>query len=207
MKTRFLAAFAMLALTGPALAGGVPGYLTDSQGAIVHNNYGECWHTGIWTPEMAVVGCDGKVAEAPPAPPPPPAPMPAPPKVERSTLSADVLFDFDRANLKPDAVEALDNLASQLKSYDDIEAVRITGHADRIGSDAYNLRLSQRRAEAVKAYLLRQQAVSADEIELQGVGESQPVVGCEGVKPRTALIKCLAPNRRAVIDVDVQRTQ
>ena len=68
MKTRLLAAFATLVFTGPALAAGVPGYLTDSQDAIVHNNYGECWHTGSWTPEMAVVGCDGKVAEPEPMP-------------------------------------------------------------------------------------------------------------------------------------------
>jgi len=201
MKTRLLAAFAALVFTGPALAAGVPGYLTDSQGAIVHNNYGECWHTGFWTPEMAVVGCDGKVAEAPP----PPQPMPAPPEAERSTLSGEVLFDFDRSTLKPAAVEALDDLAGQMQGYDEIEEVQITGHADRIGSDAYNLRLSQRRAEAVKSYLLRQQAVSADRVQIQGVGESQPVVGCEGVKPRKTLIKCLTPNRRAVIDVDVKR--
>jgi OOP family OmpA-OmpF porin len=203
MNTRLLAAFATFIFTGPALAAGVPGYLTDSQDAIVHNNYGECWHTGSWTPEMAVVGCDGKVAEAAPAP----EPMPAPREIQEVTLSADALFAFDRADLKPGAVEALDNLVSQIKGYDDVERVRITGHADRIGSDAYNMRLSQRRAESVKGYLVRQGAISADKIEAQGVGESQPVVACEGVKKRAALIKCLAPNRRVVIDVDVKKMQ
>jgi len=206
MKTKLLAAFATLVFTGPALAAGVPGYLTDSQDAIVHNNYGECWHTGSWTPDMAVVGCDGKVAEAEPAAPPP-EPMPAPRAMEHVTLSADVLFDFDRATLKPAAVETLDNLVGQMKGVESIESVSITGNADRIGSDAYNLRLSQRRAEAVKGYLLRQQAISGDQVQLQGVGESQPVVGCEGVNHRTALIRCLAPNRHVVIDVDVQRMQ
>ena len=204
MNTRLLAAFATFVITGPALAG-VPGYLTDNQGEIVHNNYGECWHTSIWTPEMAVVGCDGKVAEAAPAPEP--MPMPEPRKIESVTLSADALFDFDRADLKPGAIEALDNLVSQIKGYDDVEMVHITGHADRIGSDAYNMRLSQRRAESVKGYLLRQGAISADKIEARGVGETQPVVACDDVRGRSALIKCLAPNRRVVIDVDVKRMQ
>ena len=83
----------------------------------------------------------------------------------------------------------------------------VAGHCDERGSEEYNVALGDRRAEAVKRYLVDHHALSADKIDAKGVGESQPVVGCEGVRPRKALIKCLAPNRRVVIDVDIKRVQ
>jgi OOP family OmpA-OmpF porin len=207
-KQRFLAAIAaILALAIPNLAAALPGYLTDSSGTIVRNNFGECWHTSQWTPELAVVGCDGKVAEpvAEPAPPPPPPPPP-PPKVEQTTLGADTFFEFDRSNLSPEAVAVLDEFVSRLGAYDEMGTVQITGHADRIGSEAYNVDLSLRRAQSVEQYLIDRGAVSPDNIQVRGLGESQPRVMCDEM-PRAALIECLAPNRRADIQVDVKRVR
>jgi OOP family OmpA-OmpF porin len=203
-KNRFTAAIAaMLVMAIPTLASALPGYLTDSQGVIVRNNFGECWHTSQWTPELAVVGCDGKIAEpvamAEPAPPPPPML-----RVERTTLSASVYFDFDRANLDSAAVQVLDDLSSRAKGYDEIGTVEVTGNADRIGSDAYNVDLSVRRAQSVEGYLLDHQTAPAGAIQVRGLGESQPKVSCDEM-PRTALIECLAPNRRVDIDVEVKR--
>jgi len=170
----------------------------------VHNNFGECWHTSQWTPELAVIGCDGKVAEPMAEPAPPPPPPPPMPKVERASLDASVFFEFDRANVNPDAVEVLDDLMSRMGAYDEIGAVSVTGNADRIGSDAYNIDLSLRRAQSVEQYLLDHHAVSSGNAQLRGLGESQPRVMCDDMS-RMALIECLAPNRRVDITVDVKR--
>lgn len=150
------------------------------------------------------------VAAAEPAPAPIVEPAPAPvveaapvaeackPIFETVTVSAEKLFGFDKYKLSEDGKGALDEIVTQLKAHPEFELVLVTGHADRIGSDSYNQKLSERRADEVKKYLVAQ-GVDASRLQAVGKGESEPVVACEGVKNRQQLIKCLEPNRRVVI--------
>lgn len=183
-------------------------YLTDSSGELVRNAYGECWRTGYWTPELAIRECDPDLFP----PEPEPEPMAPVPMLVPITLSSEVLFDFDRAVVRPDSAERLnEDVVTPLARYPKVEAVQVTGHTDRIGSDAYNQALSERRATAVADYLISQ-GVDAGLITTVGRGESEPLVSCDEVAGRenrrnTALIECLQPNRRAVVEVQVQEEQ
>jgi len=175
-----------------------------------------CWRTGYWTPAMAIIECDPDLvpkpappppppaAPAPPPPPPPPAPAPAP-QVQKITLAAKALFDFDKYDLKPEGKATIDReVISKLKDVTKLELVLVTGHTDRIGTQAYNQKLSERRANAVRDYLVSQ-GVAKDKIETLGMGKTQPVPGvvCNQPYPkeRKALIECLAPNRRVEVEV------
>jgi OOP family OmpA-OmpF porin len=131
------------------------------------------------------------VKAAPPAPPPAP-PAPPAPTVEKVTLSADALFDFDRADIKPDARAKLDDLVSKLAGMS-LEVIIASGHTDSVGNDAYNEKLSVRRAEAVKAYLVGK-GVDANRIYTEGKGERQPVADNKTAEGR-------AKNRRVEIEV------
>jgi OOP family OmpA-OmpF porin len=113
-----------------------------------------------------------------------------------------VNFGFDRADLDATATAAIDTLVGQANSKGRIKSVRVTGHADRIGAEEYNLDLSLRRASAVGDYLTQNAGIDAQSIELAGKGESQPLVGCEGVRG-AALVNCLAPNRRVEVVLDL----
>jgi outer membrane protein OmpA-like peptidoglycan-associated protein len=140
------------------------------------------------------------VERARPAPPPtPPAPRAAipPPRFEKMTLSATELFDFDRAILKLPQPR-LDEIARALVDNPDVRNVRITGYTDRLGTDAYNQKLSEKRAEAVKNYLVSR-GVPASRLSAIGKGEANPVLQCND-KDRAALIRCLEPNRRVEVE-------
>jgi OmpA-OmpF porin, OOP family len=138
-------------------------------------------------------------------PPPPPPPPPAPAAPMRVTFSADALFDFDRSTLKPAGRQELDKFAAQLRGVQ-YDRVQVTGHTDRLGPHVYNLKLSTRRAEAVREYLV-QDGVASAKIAATGVDGANPVTGseCKGNKPTTALIACLQPDRR--VDVEVSGTR
>jgi OmpA-OmpF porin, OOP family len=145
------------------------------------------------------------VAEPAPAPAPAPVveePAPAPvactPQSETVTVGAEKLFGFDKANLKDEGKAALDEAAAKIKANPEIKAVIVTGHTDRIGSDAYNQKLSERRAKQVAEYLVSQ-GVDSSIISSEGKGESEPVVQCAGNKATKKLISCLQPNRRVEI--------
>src|SRR5215475_7147350 len=175
-----------------------------------------CWRTGYWTPAMAIIECDPDLVPkpAPPAPPPaaapapPPPPPPAPPPalgLIKITLAAKALFDFDKAVLKPEGrATIVREVISKLKDVQKLELVLVTGHPDRIGTQAYNQKLSERRANAVRDYLVSK-GVPKDKIETLGMGKTQPVPGvvCNQPYPkeRKALIECLAPNRRVEVEV------
>jgi OOP family OmpA-OmpF porin len=196
-------------------------YVQDSRGEVVVNASNQCWRTGYWSPALAIAQCDPdlmpkpapKPAAAPapravpPAPPPPPAPKPAAaaPVTEKVTMSADALFDFNKSVIKPDAKGKLDDLVSKVKGVT-LEVVIAIGHADRIGSDAYNNKLSLRRADSVKAYLVSK-GIAANRIYTEGKGKKQPVKDCPAMKDRKKLIECLQPNRRVEIEVVGTRTK
>jgi len=129
--------------------------------------------------------------EAEAAPPPPPPPPPAP-VTKRKIILRGVNFDFDKSNIRPDARPILDEAIRVLKAEPDIR-VSIQGHTDSIGTDAYNLRLSQRRAESVREYLIRG-GIAASRLEAVGKGESQPVASNDTADGR-------AQNRRAELIV------
>ena len=118
-------------------------------------------------------------------------------RIERITLSATELFDFDKAKLRlpqPD----LDAVADAMKRNAQIDKVTIVGHTDRLGTDEYNQKLSQQRADAVKAYLV-DKGVAAHRLVAVGKGEKEPIVQCDD-KDRAKLIDCLEPNRRVEVE-------
>lgn len=203
----------LLAVSSCSFAAGFPdktGYLIDERGNVVRNSYGECWRTGYWTPEMAIAECDPdlikKVAEKP-AEKSIPAPViraepPVLPKLPMR-FNAETLFDFDKADLRPEGQKLLDEKivpGIKLRS----EAVLVTGHADRIGSEKYNQDLSERRAYAVRDYLQRQ-GIADQRIRASGKGESEPdpqantVTVCKGLRGEK-LISCLQPDRRVTVE-------
>lgn len=138
---------------------------------------------------------------------PPQQPAPAEPMQQqhhRYTLSADVLFAFDRSSeqdLQLRGREELNELAAQLRSFEQLNSITVIGHTDYLGSDAYNQNLSQQRAETVRRYLVAQ-GLPADRIRAVGMGETQPVKQCDNHGGRSQLIACLQPNRRVEIQVD-----
>jgi OOP family OmpA-OmpF porin len=149
---------------------------------------------------MAIAECDPELVKKPEAAKPAAAtPKPAAQKV---TLAADALFDFDKAVLRPEGKAKLDDVTSKLKGMK-LEVIIAVGHTDRIGSDKYNQKLSEKRAEAVKAYLVGK-GVEPNRVYTEGKGEKQPVTGdkCgKSEKKSKQLIECLQPDRRVEIEV------
>lgn len=185
------------------------GYVQDGRGVIARDPFGLCWRTGYYTPADAVAGCDAPiVVAAPPPPPAPTAPVAAPvappkpvappaPTSEKVTFAADAFFDFDKAVLKPEAKAKLNDMASKLKGIN-LEVVIAVGHTDSVGSDAYNQKLSIKRAEAVKAYLVSS-GIEASRVYTEGKGKKQPVADNKTAEGR-------AKNRRVEIEVVGTRT-
>ena len=123
---------------------------------------------------------------------------------KRYTLNTDVLFAFDGGSLSDLNTKGeadLNNLAKQLKQFDQLKAIKVTGHTDYLGSDAYNLSLSERRAQTVRQYLINQ-GLPADKLGAVGMGEKQTVKRCDDTGNRSVLIACLQPNRRVEVYVD-----
>ena len=182
---------------------GTVGYVIDQRGYVAKSGYGLCWRTGYWTPAMAIAECDPDLVKKEAAPAPAPAAAAATPKpaAEKITLAADALFDFDKATLRPEGKKSLDELAAKAQGIN-LEVIIAVGHADRIGSDDYNQKLSEKRSASVKAYLVSK-GIEANRIYAEGKGEKQPVTGdkCKGDKKTKALIECLQPDRRVEIEV------
>jgi len=214
----FACALALGVLSGAASAQNPDNkaFLEDSRAGVVKSAFGLCWHTGFGPPPASSPECDPNYVAAvappvimtPPAPPPaklavlaPPPPPAVIPAAQRLTLDADTLFDFDKSTLRPAGRDALDTFVGKLKDISP-ETIMTIGHADRIGSDRYNQRLSEQRVATVKAYMVSK-GVEAKRIYTEGKGESQPVTkaaDCAG--PKSAkVIACLQPDRRVDIEV------
>ncbi|HEY5897113.1 MAG TPA: OmpA family protein [Burkholderiales bacterium] len=116
-------------------------------------------------------------------------------------LSSTELFAFNKAQLTDDAKKKLDDeVIAKLNSAGQIRYINVNGHADRLGSAQYNQRLSEKRAEAVRAYLVSK-GVDQSKVETLGFGKTNPIKSCPDQKDRKSLIECLAPNRRVVVEI------
>ena len=186
-------------------------YVIDQRDVVAKSGFGLCWRTGYWTPADAVPGCDVPLCVEPEtlqdgkcvAPPAPVVPAPAPvvvvpvpvvvaPTSEKVSFAADAFFDFDKATLKPEGKAKLDELTAQLGGIN-LEVIIAVGHTDSVGTDAYNQKLSVRRADAVKAYLVSK-GVESNRVYTEGKGEKQPVADNKTAEGR-------AKNRRVEIEV------
>jgi OmpA-OmpF porin, OOP family len=170
-------------------------------------NLGGIFRFGAPAPVVAEVAPEpAPVAAVEPTPEPAPAPEPVKctPQMDTITVDASKLFGYDKANLMAEGKAALDEAAAKVKANPEIKAVTVTGHTDRIGSEAYNQKLSERRAKQVADYLVAQ-GVDAGMISAVGKGESEPVVECAGTKATKKLIQCLQPNRRVEIKAEGQK--
>ena len=183
------------------------GYAIDARDNVVKSNFGLCWRTNYWTPAMAIEECDTDlVKKAEPAKPAAAAAEAAKaatpkPAAEKVTLAADALFDFNKATLRPEGKAKLDELTTKIKDIK-LEVIIAVGHADRIGTDAYNQALSEKRAAAVKEYLVAK-GMEANRVYTEGKGKKQPVTKpdqCKGPKSKK-VIDCLQPDRRVDIEV------
>lgn len=195
-----LASAAFVSVAGAQVTAADGGKVVDNwqngTGELVWKNGTDeyCWRDLNWTPATAAVGCDGAlVAQAAPAPAPAPAPVPAPVvAASKVTYSADAFFDFDKAVLKPAGIAKLNELVGTIKGIN-LEVVIAVGHTDSTGPAAYNQKLSVRRAEAVKAYLVSK-GIEQNRVYTEGKGEAQPVAS-------NATRQGRAQNRRVEIEV------
>ncbi|MFA9439160.1 OmpA family protein, partial [Uliginosibacterium sp. sgz301328] len=169
------------------------------------------WARAFETAQKKVAGVEGQMAlaqadlescKSPDKPVPPPPPQVLPPVIN---LGADALFKFDKsgaADMLPEGRAKLDALADTLQKVKTVKALSIVGHTDRLGTDAYNAALSQRRADTVMAYLKAHGVTQP--MRAQGVGSGAPLVQCPG--PASNAVKaCLQPNRRVEIRVEQTR--
>jgi OOP family OmpA-OmpF porin len=186
-------------------------YVIDQRDVVALSGFGLCWRTGYWTPAAAAKDpagcqCDKDLLPKEVCEPPAPAPVAAPkPTGEKITVAADALFDFNKSTLRPEGKAKLDELVAKAGAIK-LEVILVVGHTDRIGSAAYNLKLSDRRAAAVKTYLVSK-GIEANRVYTEGKGLTQPVTGdkCKKMGPENGankkLVACLQPDRRADIEV------
>src|SRR5574344_363959 len=189
--------FAGAALATAAGAQTVDNWKNGTNELVWKNGTNElCWRDANWTPATAAEGCDGalqKVAQAA-APAAAAATAPAAPVAAASkvTFAADAFFDFDKATLKPEGKAKLDEIASKVKNIN-LEVIVAVVHTDSVGTEAYNQKLSVRRAEAVKAYLVSK-GIDKSRVYTEGKGEAQPIASNSTKAGR-------AKNRRVEIEV------
>ncbi len=198
--------FASAALATAAGAQTIDNWKNGTNELVWKNGTNElCWRDANWTPATAAPGCDGALVApvaAAPAPAATPAaavvapaaaaPAPAPAMASKVTYAADAFFDFDKSVLKPEGKAKLDDLVSKVQGVN-LEVIIAVGHTDSIGTDAYNQKLSVRRSEAVKAYLVSK-GIDKNRVYTEGKGEKQPVADNKTKEGR-------AKNRRVEIEV------
>ena len=208
LKISLLAALGISASATFAQVPDNDGYLFDTRGKVAKSGFDLCWRTSSWTPAKAIEECDPDLIkkEATRAMPKPQIAAPAStapvkPAAEKVTLAADALFDFNKATLRTEGKAKLDELVSKIKGIK-LEVVLTVGHADRFGSDKYNQKLSEKRATAVKNYLVSK-GLEPNRVYTEGKGKAQPVTKpdqCKGGKTKK-VIACLQPDRRVNIEI------
>lgn len=166
-------------------------YLQDGRDVVTRSGFGLCWQTAFVNGPCEEAPAPVAAAAAPAAATPAPAAAVAPTS-EKVTYAADAFFDFDKAVLKPAGKAKLDELVANLNGLN-LEVIIAVGHTDSVGSVAYNQKLSVRRAESVKAYLVSK-GVEANRVYTEGKGKSQPVADNKSAAGR-------AKNRRVEIEV------
>ena len=194
--------FASAALVTAAGAQTIDNWKNGTNELVWKNGTNElCWRDSNWTPATAAPGCDGAIvpaaaAVAPVVPPVAVVPAPvvpvAPPAATKITYAADAFFDFDKSVIKPEGKAKLDDLISKIQGIN-LEVIIAVGHTDSVGSDTYNQKLSVRRSEAVKAYLVSK-GIEKNRVYTEGKGEKQPVADNKTAEGR-------AKNRRVEIEV------
>ncbi|VAW75771.1 hypothetical protein MNBD_GAMMA15-2479 [hydrothermal vent metagenome] len=176
------------------------GYVSSISNSVVRTGFGECLHTARWSEQVAVVQCEPEIVAARDAVKLAAIEVVMVKELKPIRLETDALFAFDSAALTEGGKTRLNAVLGSLTAADlKDEKIRITGHTDVIGDDGYNLKLSQQRALVVRDHLVSQGVVPGF-IETSGVGESQPLVNCDG-KHGAALVSCLAPNRRTEVEL------
>ncbi|WP_153109002.1 outer membrane protein OmpA [Propionivibrio limicola] len=185
-------------------------YVIDQRGEVAMSGAGLCWRTNFWTPAAAAkdpAGCKCDKDLLPKEVCEPKAAAPAAPVAatkpagEKVTLAADALFDFNKSTLRPEGKQKLDGVVAKSGNLN-LEVVIAVGHADRIGSAAYNQKLSEKRAASVKDYLVNK-GIPANRVYTEGKGSKQPVTKADQCKgPKSAkVIACLQPDRRVDIEI------
>jgi OOP family OmpA-OmpF porin len=188
----------LVAGAGTAAAQSKDGHWVDASQGVWKDGSGMCWKAGYWTPAMAIEECDPDLMKKPMRAAPTPAP--AKPKAKTLTITSTQLFAFNKSVLTSEAKSRLDReVLGRLNEFATIQFINVYGHTDRIGSAQYNQKLSERRANAVKAYLVSK-GVAASKVETYGYGKTSPVKSCPSKMSRKALIECLGPNRRVVVE-------
>ena len=180
-------------------------YVIDARGEVATSANGLCWRTGFWTPAAAAKDpagckCDKDLLPKEVCEPKVAAPKPAA-FGEKVTIAADALFDFNKATLRPEGKKKLDDVVAKANQLN-LEVIIAVGHADRIGSAAYNQKLSEKRAASVKDYPVAK-GVPANRVYTEGKGSKQPVTKpdqCKGAKS-AKVIACLQPDRRVDIEI------
>jgi OOP family OmpA-OmpF porin len=205
--TTLLASIGLFAAVGVAQAQTAVDrvYVIDSRGEVAMSGAGLCWRTGFWTPAGAAkdpAGCKCDKDLLPKEVCEPPMAKAGPkPSGDKVTVAADALFDFNKATLRPAGKAKLDEVVAMSKQIK-LEVIIAVGHTDRIGSDAYNQKLSERRAASVKSYVVSK-GIEANRVYTEGKGEKQPVTQpgqCAGPKS-PKVIACLQPDRRVDIEL------
>jgi len=206
LKLSGLAGALLVALFSAQAHAAKPGYVVDqSTDAVTRNNYGECWKTTYFDKaKNGLAECGDAVAAAPVAAKPAAAPVTT---KERISLSAKVLFDFNKANLRSAAKNELDPVVAKIKQHGtNLQGVVVEGHTDYLGSDKYNQKLSESRANTVKSYFVAN-GVPADKVTAVGKGETETKMTqtCKAKKLSYAKLKdCLEPDRRVEVEITGQ---
>jgi OOP family OmpA-OmpF porin len=182
-------------------------YSQNSSGVITRSEFGLCWRSGSWSENDAIAGCDGALAS--------PIPNPIAPDIANNltkavpaqaakpcdfTLSSDQTFAFNKAELNKAAKRQIDrDVLPRLAECQNIKSITITGHTDNLGSIHSNQILSEKRAKAVADYLKAKGVIT--KMNVIGAGSGQALKACNDKLTHTKLIRCLAPNRRVLIEV------
>lgn len=182
------------------------GYWGDRTGHLVSDRWGGCIRSGTWTPKLALKECDPQYFAAKETPkkvepkkemPAASAAPPTPPPMHTVTLTGSALFGHDQASLRAEGRHALDQLVGELRNAAETGIIHVVGYTDSQGTEAYNQKLSERRADSVRDYLIHK-GVPANRIDASGKGESNPVASNVTAQGR-------AQNRRVEITVEVKR--